>query len=232
MDEFFRLNPGMSSRVAHHIDFPDYTLDELLGDRAADARGRVLRADRRRRERVSGVPRAARRASRGSPTPAASATRSSAPACGTPTGSTSGIEDGHAPTLEELVRIEAQDILKSSVFDERGTASAEADARDPVILGVVGDSAAGKTTITRGLVRVLGEENVAHICTDDYHRYDRRQRAELGHHAAAPRLQLHRHHRPAPRAPPARRADPQAGLPPPGRDVRTAGVRRIPSGSR
>jgi phosphoribulokinase len=50
----------------------------------------------------------------------------------------------------------------------------------PVILGVVGDSAAGKTTLTRGLLRVLGEEHVAHICTDDYHRYDRRQRAELG----------------------------------------------------
>ncbi len=50
----------------------------------------------------------------------------------------------------------------------------------PVILGVVGDSAAGKTTLTRGLVRVLGEENVTHVCTDDYHRYDRRQRAELG----------------------------------------------------
>jgi phosphoribulokinase len=50
----------------------------------------------------------------------------------------------------------------------------------PVILGVVGDSAAGKTTITRGLLRVLGEDNVAHICTDDYHRYDRKQRAELG----------------------------------------------------
>jgi len=50
----------------------------------------------------------------------------------------------------------------------------------PVILGVVGDSAAGKTTITRGLVRLLGAENVAHICTDDYHRYDRRQRAENG----------------------------------------------------
>src|SRR5579875_848371 len=30
MDEFFRLNPGMSSRVAHHIDFPDYTADELV----------------------------------------------------------------------------------------------------------------------------------------------------------------------------------------------------------
>jgi phosphoribulokinase len=50
----------------------------------------------------------------------------------------------------------------------------------PVILGVVGDSAAGKTTITRGLVRVLGEPNVSHICTDDYHCYDRRQRGELG----------------------------------------------------
>ncbi len=31
MDQFFRLNPGMSSRVAHHIDFPDYTVEELLG---------------------------------------------------------------------------------------------------------------------------------------------------------------------------------------------------------
>jgi phosphoribulokinase len=50
----------------------------------------------------------------------------------------------------------------------------------PVILGVVGDSAAGKTTITRGLVRALGEENITHVCTDDYHRYDRKQRAELG----------------------------------------------------
>ena len=29
MDSFFASNPGMSSRIAHHIDFPDYTLDEL-----------------------------------------------------------------------------------------------------------------------------------------------------------------------------------------------------------
>jgi phosphoribulokinase len=48
----------------------------------------------------------------------------------------------------------------------------------PTILGVVGDSAAGKTTLTRGLVRILGEEQVTHVCTDDYHRYDRQQRAE------------------------------------------------------
>jgi probable Rubsico expression protein CbbX len=29
METFFRSNPGMSSRVAHHIDFPDYTPAEL-----------------------------------------------------------------------------------------------------------------------------------------------------------------------------------------------------------
>ena len=47
-----------------------------------------------------------------------------------------------------------------------------------ITLGVVGDSAAGKTTLTRGLVRVLGDDNVTHVCVDDYHRYDRKQRAE------------------------------------------------------
>jgi probable Rubsico expression protein CbbX len=30
MDIFFKSNPGMSSRIAHHIDFPDYTDQELL----------------------------------------------------------------------------------------------------------------------------------------------------------------------------------------------------------
>jgi probable Rubsico expression protein CbbX len=30
MDDFFMSNPGLSSRVAHHIDFPDYDVDELM----------------------------------------------------------------------------------------------------------------------------------------------------------------------------------------------------------
>jgi probable Rubsico expression protein CbbX len=30
MDTFFRSNPGLSSRIAHHIDFPDYTSQELV----------------------------------------------------------------------------------------------------------------------------------------------------------------------------------------------------------
>ncbi len=31
MQTFFRSNPGMSSRIAHHIDFPDYNPAELIG---------------------------------------------------------------------------------------------------------------------------------------------------------------------------------------------------------
>jgi hypothetical protein len=30
MDEFFESNPGMSSRIAHHLNFAPYMLDELM----------------------------------------------------------------------------------------------------------------------------------------------------------------------------------------------------------
>ncbi len=30
MDRFFMSNPGMRSRIAHHLDFPDYSADELM----------------------------------------------------------------------------------------------------------------------------------------------------------------------------------------------------------
>src|SRR3954447_3631529 len=50
----------------------------------------------------------------------------------------------------------------------------------PIVLGVVGDLGAGKPTLTRGLVRVLGDGNVAHLSADDYHRYDRQERRSLG----------------------------------------------------
>ena len=59
MDTFFQSNPGMSSRIAHHLDFPDYSASELMqiaqqmlgaqnyrfGDGAQDAFARYL--DRR-----------------------------------------------------------------------------------------------------------------------------------------------------------------------------------------
>ncbi len=56
----------------------------------------------------------------------------------------------------------------------------------PIILGIVGDSAAGKTTLTRGIAQILGEDKVTAICTDDYHRYDRQQRKEMGISALHP----------------------------------------------
>jgi phosphoribulokinase len=52
-------------------------------------------------------------------------------------------------------------------------------AKRPVMLAIAGDSAAGKTTMTRGLVEALGPERCVSLCTDDYHRYDREERKEL-----------------------------------------------------
>ena len=39
MDTFFQSNPGLSSRIAHHLDFPDYSHPELvqIGDKMLDA---------------------------------------------------------------------------------------------------------------------------------------------------------------------------------------------------
>ena len=50
----------------------------------------------------------------------------------------------------------------------------------PILLGIVGDSAAGKTTITSGIAKVIGQDRCTIICTDDYHKYNRVQRAEKG----------------------------------------------------
>ncbi len=70
----------------------------------------------------------------------------------------------------------------------------------PIILGIVGDSASGKTTIADGLVRLLGPERVTQVCTDDYHKYDRRERKEQNITALNPQcnyldiLELHLEH--------------------------------------
>lgn len=49
----------------------------------------------------------------------------------------------------------------------------------PVLLGIVGDSAAGKTTLTNGIVNVFGADRVTAICSDDYHKYDREARKKM-----------------------------------------------------
>jgi phosphoribulokinase len=48
------------------------------------------------------------------------------------------------------------------------------------MLGIAGDSGAGKTTLSSGIARLLGVERTTNICVDDYHKYDRKQRKELG----------------------------------------------------
>src|SRR5512137_1658899 len=44
------------------------------------------------------------------------------------------------------------------------------------VFGIAGDSGSGKTTISRGIKRILGEEMVCSFSLDDYHSLDRRQR--------------------------------------------------------
>jgi phosphoribulokinase len=53
------------------------------------------------------------------------------------------------------------------------------DSARPVLLAIAGDSAAGKTTLTNGLVAAMGAGTVDAICVDDYHRYDREERRAL-----------------------------------------------------
>lgn len=49
----------------------------------------------------------------------------------------------------------------------------------PLMLAVVGDSAAGKTTLTQGLATLMGVSEATLVCTDDYHKYSRNQRRGL-----------------------------------------------------
>jgi phosphoribulokinase len=53
------------------------------------------------------------------------------------------------------------------------------EAMRPTMIAIAGDSAAGKTTLTRGLVAALGSERSISLCVDDYHRYDRLERRSL-----------------------------------------------------
>lgn len=55
------------------------------------------------------------------------------------------------------------------------------------MLAIAGDSAAGKTTLTRGIVAALGSDRLISVCVDDYHRYDRLERKTLAFTPLHPR---------------------------------------------
>ena len=49
----------------------------------------------------------------------------------------------------------------------------------PILLAIVGDSAAGKSTLGAGIAALLGEDRVTVVTTDDYHKHNRTTRREL-----------------------------------------------------
>ncbi|MGO9820625.1 MAG: CbbX protein [Solirubrobacteraceae bacterium] len=117
MDEFFRLNPGMSSRVAHHIDFPDYALEELLaiGNLMLTAESYALSdgaqdAFRCYLERRMVRPRFAHARSVRNAIERARLRQANR--------IYEAVLDGTPPTIDQLQTIEASDILASSVFAE------------------------------------------------------------------------------------------------------------------
>jgi phosphoribulokinase len=50
----------------------------------------------------------------------------------------------------------------------------------PFLLGIVGDSGSGKSTVAGGVSALIGPENVSTLELDDYHRHTRAERTELG----------------------------------------------------
>ena len=100
MDTFFQSNPGMSSRIAHHIDFPDYTHDELLRIAELMLERLELPLRRRRARGAARVHRARACSSRTSPTRARCATRSTARGCARPTGCSTA--PARTPTRDAL----------------------------------------------------------------------------------------------------------------------------------
>jgi len=118
MDAFFRMNPGMGSRVAHHIDFPDYRRDELvaIGELMLERQRYVLSPDaeevfRRYVERRMTQPRFANARSIRNALERARLRQANRL-----------VDEGGTLTRDDLMRIEASDLLKSRVFaDEQPT---------------------------------------------------------------------------------------------------------------
>lgn len=50
----------------------------------------------------------------------------------------------------------------------------------PFLLGIVGDSGSGKSTVAAGVASLIGPEKVSTLELDDYHRHTRAERTEMG----------------------------------------------------
>ena len=114
MEEFFRSNPGMGSRIAHHIDFPDYTVQELL------AIGRMMAEQRRYRFSADAEAAFAAYVHRRAGQPRFANARSIRNAIDRARLRQAGrlFASDRTPTRDQLITIEADDILRSSVFSQ------------------------------------------------------------------------------------------------------------------
>ena len=132
MDTFFQSNPGMSSRIAHHIDFPDYSLDELDLDRGShDGRSGLPAVP----GGGGGLPRLPRPPPRAAPVPNARSVRNALERARL---RHAGRVLSGAPTAvarDDLMRLEPEDFLLSRVFtDTSGESSGPVRLRRPVSL--------------------------------------------------------------------------------------------------
>ncbi len=59
-------------------------------------------------------------------------------------------------------------------------------AARPFVLGIIGDSGSGKSTIARGVRALIGPEQTSALELDDYHRFSRAERQEKGMTALNP----------------------------------------------
>jgi probable Rubsico expression protein CbbX len=126
MDTFFSSNPGMGSRIAHHIDFPDYTLEELMGiaklmlaeqqyefSEEAEAAFRDYLERRMKQPRFANG-RSVRNAIERSRLRQAARI----------------VAESKTVSKKDLLRIEAEDILKSRVFSDEEEAPPDVDGTD------------------------------------------------------------------------------------------------------
>ncbi len=75
-----------------------------------------------------------------------------------------------------------RDMLAAEWDDIVGEPSGGADAngRSAFVVGIVGDSGSGKSTVADAVAELLGRDRVADLRLDDYQRFTRQERAERG----------------------------------------------------
>jgi probable Rubsico expression protein CbbX len=114
MERFFSSNPGLSSRIAHHVDFPDYGRDELLAIADRLLAGMSYRLGEGAREALDEY--VARRMSQPRFANARSV-RNALDRARLRQASRLFAGRGEPATRERLATIEAEDIRRSRVFD-------------------------------------------------------------------------------------------------------------------